>query len=70
MHLGIGTPGITDPMLSAEPLGTEGELTPGPDDYVPYDDPEYWAAVDAEPPTLPELEPIAADFPVDDFPRL
>lgn len=32
------TPGITTPSLSREPLGTEGELTPGPDDENPYED--------------------------------
>lgn len=39
------TPGVTDPRMSREPLATEGEVTPGPDDYVPYDDPEYWEDV-------------------------
>lgn len=32
--------GITPMPLSAGPLATEGEATPGPDDYNPYDDPE------------------------------
>lgn len=30
------SPGVTEPMLTAEPLGTEGEMTPGPDDINPY----------------------------------
>jgi len=29
--------GITPAPLSAEPLATEGEATPGPDDVNPYD---------------------------------
>jgi len=29
------TAGITEPNLTAEPLGTEGEMTPGPDDQNP-----------------------------------
>ena len=33
-----GTPGITIPRFSADPLGTEAELTDGPDDYNPYED--------------------------------
>lgn len=31
------TVGITEPNLTAEPLGTEGEMTPGPDDENPYE---------------------------------
>lgn len=31
------TVGITVPNLTAEPLGTEGEMTPGPDDENPYE---------------------------------
>lgn len=30
------TPGITEPNLTAEPLGTEAEMTPGPDDINPF----------------------------------
>lgn len=33
------TPGITEPMLSPDPLMTEGEATAGPDDQNPFDDP-------------------------------
>jgi hypothetical protein len=32
------TPGITPQKLTEDPLGTEGEMTPGPDDYNPYED--------------------------------
>lgn len=31
------TPGITIPQFSAEPLATEGEATPGPDDENPFE---------------------------------
>lgn len=34
------TPGITIPNFSADPLGTEGEMTPGPDDLNPAVDPD------------------------------
>ena len=34
----IATPGITPVKLTKEPLGTEGEMTPGPDDWNPFDD--------------------------------
>lgn len=34
----VTTTGITKPELTAEPLGTEGEMTPGPDDWNPYDE--------------------------------
>jgi hypothetical protein len=30
------TPGITEKRFSADPLGTEGELTDGPDDVNPF----------------------------------
>jgi hypothetical protein len=49
------TPGITAPKLSAEPLATEGEATPGDDDYVPYDDPEW------QDDTPPAFEPTLPD---------
>jgi len=31
------TPGITEPHLSRDPLGTEGEMSDGPDDVSPFD---------------------------------
>jgi hypothetical protein len=40
------TPGITKPALTAELLGTEGEMTPGPDEMNPYRSPEERAAVE------------------------
>lgn len=39
-HVGSPGLGITEPMLSVEPLATEGEATPGPDDYNPLDEAE------------------------------
>lgn len=30
--------GITEPAMSEEPLATEGEATPGPDDWNPFDE--------------------------------
>jgi len=32
------TLGMTEPNLTRDPLGTEGEMTPGPDDRNPYDE--------------------------------
>jgi hypothetical protein len=32
------TPGLTPQTLTKDPLGTEAEMTPGPDDYNPYED--------------------------------
>jgi len=34
------TPGLTYPNITKEPLGTEGELTAGPDSLNPFEDPE------------------------------
>lgn len=31
------TPGATKPLLTKDPIGTEGEMTPGPDDETPFD---------------------------------
>lgn len=67
--IGYATPGITDPLMSREPLGTEGELTDGPDDYVPYDDPEYWERIDKarSEPELPDFGGgPPSDVPVSD----
>lgn len=54
-----GTPtlGTTDPLLSREPLMTEGEATPGPDDMVPYDEP------DADEYTPETVDPVTPDLP-------
>lgn len=44
------TAGITRANLSADPLATEEEMTPGDTDYNPFDDPEVDEA------TLRELD--------------
>lgn len=51
--LGFATPGITPAKLTSEPIGTEGEMTPGPDDVNPYEDPRYMADMDAQEPHVP-----------------
>lgn len=33
----LPTPGTTAPLLTRDPIGTEAEMTPGPDDETPYD---------------------------------
>lgn len=33
----LPTPGATKPLLTEDPIGTEGEMTPGPDDETPFD---------------------------------
>lgn len=52
--------GITPKALSRNPLATEGEATPGPDDYNPYEERE--AQRERESMTL-EDEPTAGDDP-------
>ena len=37
-ELGVPNDGITSVKLSRAPLATEGEATPGPDDWNPYDE--------------------------------
>ena len=37
-ELGVPSDGITSVKLSRMPLATEGEATPGPDDWNPYDE--------------------------------
>lgn len=37
-HGGSPGNGMTSARLSQDPLATEGEATPGPDDYNPYED--------------------------------
>lgn len=61
MKVPPGTPtlGTTDPLLSKEPLMTEGEATAGPDDMVPYDEPEREDFVpETVDPVTPELPPL------------
>jgi len=41
------TPGITEKRFTADPLGTEGELTPGPDDANPFRSADEREIVDA-----------------------
>lgn len=69
------TLGITEPKLSRDPLGTEGEMTPGPDDENPYDgegafggdvEPDDAAFLSADPPlggreVLGEIDDVAGE---------
>lgn len=58
--------GISPVKLSREPLATEGEATPGPDDWNPYEDPPG-----AEPPEAQQLRDTHPFFqPEDDDPEL
>jgi len=41
------TPGITEKRFTADPLGTEGELSPGPDDKNPFRSAEEREIVEA-----------------------
>jgi len=41
------TPGITEKRFTADPLGTEGELSPGPDEANPFNSPEEREIVEA-----------------------
>jgi len=58
---GRATPGITIPSFSECPLGTEGEMTAGADDWNPYDDPEVpprdYPLYEGERPAMPPVEP-------------
>jgi len=60
------TAGITEPNLTAEPLGTEGEMTPGPDDENPYEtgDTDKQAEL---PPLLGERAPLGGGEVVDEM---
>lgn len=40
--------GITPAPITKEPLATEGEATPGPDDYNPYEDEQRAATRDVQ----------------------
>lgn len=51
--------GITPIPLSRDPLATEGEATPGPDDYNPYEEREAKAELDAQ----ANPDPTAGDDP-------
>lgn len=52
--------GITPAPISREPLATEGEATPGPDDYNPY---EERAREDAEQAMVADEDPTDGDDP-------
>lgn len=52
--------GLTCMPLSRDPIATEGEATPGPDDYNPYD--EHAARRELPEPRLEE-NPTAGDDP-------
>jgi len=67
-----GTPGITIPNFSSDPLGTEAELTPGPNDVNPYEtasqrrDPTQGAdpyTFDDVDPQLPDPDPPTRSQP-------
>jgi hypothetical protein len=49
--------GTTPIPLSREPLATEGEATPGPDDYNPYDEAEFQRFKDAQSKRDPTADP-------------
>lgn len=56
--------GITPALMSREPLATEGEATPGPDDYNPFDEFEsaqqqarFERQRDAPPAAMPNPDP-------------
>lgn len=61
---GTGSPGdgVTPALLSREPLATEGEATPGPDDVNPFDEMEtrkqLQAFEDGSRSAVPEFSPI------------
>lgn len=63
------TEGITEPHFTMDPLGTEAEMTPGPDDQNPYDDGEDFGGT-AEPdlpPFLSDDAPLGGGAVVDDM---
>lgn len=60
--------GTTEIPLSSEPLATEGEATPGPDELNPYDEREYLRAkrgetTGASMPDFEQRDPTARDDP-------
>lgn len=59
------TPGITRPKLSLDPLATEGEATPGPDDVNPFDEIAAERQIEDFDPMNPMGQPPAMD---DDLP--
>jgi len=66
------TPGFTEPNLSEMPLASEGEMTLGPPEWNPYDDPEvppedyaFFEGRDVQP-----AEPMAASLPLFEPPKV
>jgi len=59
------TPGITPAKLTKDPLGTEGEMTPGPDDYNPYEDhaQQYDPTSGHDPFSFDDIQPRLPDLP-------
>lgn len=49
--------GITPKRITREPLATEGEATPGPDDYNPYEDYDPRATVESRSKRDPTRDP-------------
>lgn len=65
----VSSPGLgtTEAPLSREPLATEGEATPGPDDEVNLDD-LLDADVGGEPPAMgPPPDPPTFEFELPEF---
>lgn len=60
-HGGSPGNGITPMAMSREPLATEGEATPGPDDVNPYDEREFQEAMRVRNPTEGEDDPYTFD---------
>lgn len=62
------TLGITEPKFTRDPLGTEGEMTDGPDDENPYENGETDKQPDL-PPLLGDGVPFGGDETVDAMDR-
>lgn len=60
------TAGITEPDMTPEPLGTEGEMTPGPDDENPYENGDRDSQIDL-PPLIGHDVPLGGDDVVDEM---
>lgn len=66
-HGGSPGNGMTPARLSRGPLATEGEATPGPDDYNPYEDHRNTLSEDPtagkdDPYVFDDVEPVIADL--------
>jgi len=60
--------GTTEMPLSKNPLATEGEATPGPDDTNPYDEREHEIAKQAQEPTRQSAPDVSFGPPSDASP--